>query len=137
VAAAVAVAGSLAFTATHVNLGTFATELRFRAGYHAALRTLLRDPRVAAARRCGPVSLPNHKLIPEVRWLTGAPEAGVVARSDATQARRIGRGVAIYALGTPAFRRYGFDPDPVTVAIPMPGFRRVAATRYFAAYVRC
>jgi hypothetical protein len=136
-AAAVAVLGAVAFTATHVNLGTFAAELRFRAGYHAALRTLLRDPRVAAARRCGPVSLPNHKLIPEVRWIAGAGEADVVARSDATQARRIRRGVAIYALGDPAFQRYGFDPDPVTVALPMPGFRRVATTRYFSAYVRC
>ena len=135
--AALAVVGAVAFTATHVNLGTFATELRFRSGYHAALRTLLRDPQVAAARRCGPVSLPNHKLIPEVRWLTGAGESGVVARSDATQARRIHRGVAIYALGDPAFQRYGFDPDPVTVALPMPGFRRVATTRYFSAYVRC
>jgi hypothetical protein len=136
-AATVAVLGAAAFTATHVNLGTFATELRFRSAYHANLRTLLRDPRVAAARRCGPVSLPNHKLIPEVRWLTGGGEADVVARSDATQARRIGSGVAIYALGDPAFLRYGFDPDPVTVALPMPGFRRVATTRYFAAYVRC
>jgi hypothetical protein len=135
--AAVAVVGAVAFTATHLNLGTFATELRFRAGYHAALRTLLRDPRVTAARRCGPVSLPNHKLIPEVRWLTGAGEADVVARSDPTQARRVGSGVAIYALGDPAFQRYGFDPDPVTVALPMPGFRRVATTRYFSAYVRC
>jgi hypothetical protein len=131
------VAGAVAFTATHVNLGTFATELRFRSGYHAALRTLLRDPRVAAARRCGPVSLPNHKLIPEVRWLTGGGEADVVARSDGTQAPRIRRGVAIYALGDPAFARYGFDPDPVTVAIPMAGFQRVATTRYFAAYARC
>jgi hypothetical protein len=135
--AAVAAAGAVAFTVTHVNLGTFTSELRFRAGYHAALRTLLNDPRVAAARRCGPVSLPNHKLIPEVRWLTGAGEAGVVARSDAAAAPRIGRGVAIYALGDPAFQRYGFDPDPVTVALPMPGFRRVATTRYFSAYVRC
>jgi hypothetical protein len=135
--AAVAVVAAVVFTATHVNLGTFATELRFRSGYHAALRTLLHDPQVAAARRCGPVSLPNHKLIPEVRWLAGAGESGVVARSDATQAQRIHRGVAIYALGDPAFQRYGFDPDPVTVALPMPGFRRVATTRYFSAYVRC
>jgi hypothetical protein len=136
-AASVAVLGAVAFTATHVNLGTFTAELRFRSGYHAALRTLMRDPRVAAARRCGPVSLPNHKLIPEVRWLTGGGEADIVARSDATQARRIRRGVAIYALGDPAFPRYGFDPDPVTVALPMAGFRRVATTRYFSAYVRC
>jgi hypothetical protein len=135
--AAVGVLGAVAFTATHVNLGTFATELRFRSDYHASLQTLLRDPRVAAARRCGPVSLPNHKLIAEVRWITGAGESGVVARSDATQAARIRRGVAIYALGDPAFARYGFDPDPVTVALPMSGFRRVATTRYFSAYVRC
>ena len=136
-AAAVAILGAAAFTVTHVNLRTFVDELRFRAAYHADLRTLVRNPAVVAARRCGPISLPNHKLIPEVRWITGGGVPDVVARSDARQARRIGRGVAIYAVGDPAFRRYGFDPDPVTNALPLPGYRRVAATRHFSAYVRC
>jgi hypothetical protein len=137
VVSAVAIAGAFAFTVTHVNLGTFARELRFRAAYHASLRTLVHSPAVVAARRCGPISLPNHKLIPEVRWLVRGGERDVVARSDPRQAARVQRGVAIYALGDPAFRRFGFDPDPVTNAIPLPGFRRVATARYFSAYVRC
>jgi hypothetical protein len=135
--AAVAVLAGAAFTVTHVNLQTFVDELRFRAGYHAALQALLRDPAVAAARRCGPISLPNHKLIPEVRWITAGGVDDVVARSDPRRREQIQRGVAIYAVGDPAFARYGFDPDDVVNALPLRGFRRVKTTRYFGAYTRC
>jgi hypothetical protein len=135
--AAVAVAYGLVFTITHVTPGNFVDELTFRRDSHRALVALLDDPAVSKARRCGPVSLPNHKLIPEVRWILDADRAAVIGRSDRSQRRRIRRGVAIYAFGPKAFERYGFSPDPVSVALPLPGFRRVAISRYYAAYVRC
>jgi hypothetical protein len=142
VAAVVAIAYGAAFTATRVNFGSFHTELRFRGDSHAALERLLRDPRVQAGRRCGPVSVPNHKLVPDVRWILDAGERDVIARSDATQARRITRGVAIYATSRQSLLRQGFTLDNATVedtrnSLPMPGFEFVAATGFYGAYVRC
>jgi hypothetical protein len=136
-AAGVLLAGGIAFTATHLTVGNFVRELRFRADSHAALRVLLQSPQVTAARRCGPVSFPNHKLIPEARWILDVGEPDVVARSDRSQRRRIRRGVAVYAVGPMAFRRYGYSPDPITVALPLPGFRVARVTAHYSAYVRC
>ena len=40
------------------------------------------------ARACGPISVPNHKLVADVRWLADAGADGVVARTDPTQTAR-------------------------------------------------
>ena len=48
---------------------------------------LLDDPKVRAGLRCGPLSVPNHKLIPEARWILKAGEHGVMARSDDAEAQ--------------------------------------------------
>jgi hypothetical protein len=136
--AAAAVLAGGAYMAVHVTSGAFVTELDFRRDSHAALVALLRDPAVRAARRCGPVSLPNHRLVPEVRWILAAGPGDVIARSDRTQRRRARRGgVAVYATSPTAFRRYGYRPDRVVVALPLPGFRRAVTTAHFGAYVRC
>ncbi|HEU4974006.1 MAG TPA: hypothetical protein VFT50_02870 [Baekduia sp.] len=126
------------FTVTHVTPSKFTDELQFRQDYHQSLSTLLHDPAVRAARRCGPVSLPNHKLIPEVRWILGAGAGDVVARSDRHERRRVRRGgVAIYARAGKAFLRYGYKPDGIRVALPLPGYRTAAQTAMFRADVRC
>jgi hypothetical protein len=132
----------VAFTATRVNLSTFTNELTFRGDSHASLRALLNDPKVRAGLRCGPVSTPNHKLIPDTRWLLDASARKVIARSDAKERSRIGRGVAIYAVNRQSLLRSGFtvgdDSTQDTFnSIPMPGFTRVAVTSYYSAYVRC
>lgn len=136
VAGAVVLYGA-AFTVTRVTPQGFVDELEFRSGSQASLVALLEDPRVLAARRCGPVSVPNHKLVPHVRWVLDAGERDVVARSDRRQRRRIRSGVAIYAAEREAFLRYGYSPDPVRVAIPLDGFQRVRTEEHFSAYVRC
>ena len=130
------------FTATRVNFGQFDTELRFRAESHAALERLLSDPRVLAGRRCGPVSVPNHKLVPDVRWILDAGVGAVIARSDPDQRARIDRGVAIYATNRQSLLRQGFTTDDESVrdtsnSLPLPGFAFVAATGFYGAYVRC
>jgi hypothetical protein len=136
--AGAAVLYGAAFTVTRVTPQGFVDELDFRAGSQASLVALLEDARVLAARRCGPVSVPNHKLVPQARWVLDAGERDVVARSDRRQRRRFRRGgVAIYAAEREAFLRYGHSPDPVRVAIPLPGYERVRTERYFSAYVRC
>jgi hypothetical protein len=126
------------FTVTHVTPSKFTDELAFRHGYHQSLVRLLHDPAVESARRCGPVSLPNHKLIPEVRWILRAGVGDVVARSDKAERRRARRGgIAIYARAGKAFLRYGYKPDGLRVALPTKGYRLAAQTTMFRAYARC
>ncbi|MGH3101653.1 MAG: hypothetical protein ACRDPU_11750, partial [Thermoleophilia bacterium] len=88
VAAGLVVAYGAVYTVTHVHLSTFDTELTLRGKSHASLEALLRDPRVQAGRDCGPVSVPNHTLIPDVRWILDAGVDDVDARSDDEQAGR-------------------------------------------------
>jgi hypothetical protein len=138
-AAALVVAYGVVFTLTHVTLSRFDSELVDRGNAHRAMARLLDDPDVRAGRRCGPVSTPNHKLIPEARWILDAGERGVVARSDRTQRHRIRRGVAIYVTDRTWLLRYALgDPsdDPLD-SVPMAGFRPAAHTGFYSAYVRC
>jgi hypothetical protein len=88
------------------------------------------------------VSTPNHKLIPDTRWLLDASARKVIARSDAHERSRIGRGVAIYAVNRLSLLRSGFTAGDESTedtfnSIPMAGFTRVAFTPYYSAYVRC
>jgi len=142
VGAVALIAYGVAFTATRVNLSTFTNELTFRGDSHDSLRQLLNNPKVRAGLRCGPLSTPNHKLIPDSRWLLDASADEVIARSDPHERSRIDRGVAIYAVNRLALLRSGFtDGDTSTEdtfnSIPMDGFTRVAFTPYYSAYVRC
>src|SRR4051794_40110025 len=70
------------FTAFRVNVSKLDAELRFRGDAHAALSRLLDQPAVKRAERCGAISVPTHKLIPDVRWLADKRAGRVVARSD-------------------------------------------------------
>ena len=137
---AVAVAlGAVAFTASRVSASRLTTELTFRGDAHAALAQVLRGPAVRRGLRCGPVSVPTHKLVPDVRWILDRGEGGVLARADPTTARRTRRGVALVVTGRSALTRQVFvdsTVDPV-VNLPPSGFHRVATSRYYAAYVRC
>jgi hypothetical protein len=125
-----------------VTFSSFTNVLVFRGDSHASLKALLNNPKVRAGMRCGPVSTPNHKLIPDSRWILKAPVSEVIARSDATQRARIRRGVAIYATNRLSLLRSGLTagvetPEDTANNLPMPGFTWVAATPYYGAYVRC
>jgi hypothetical protein len=140
-AAAIVVYGAI-FTATRVNFGVFDSELVFRGESHAALEALFRNPKVRAGMKCGPVSVPNHKLIPDTRWVLDAGVDDVIARSDPASKGRLDRGVAVYATSRQALLRQGFTPDESDVediqnSQPLPGYTWVAATSDYGAYVRC
>jgi hypothetical protein len=129
------------FTLTRVSLSSIDAQLRFRGDAHAALSKLLDDPAVRAAERCGPISTPTHKLIPDVRWLADKRAGRVVARADPSRAaqRRASRGVAIVVTGRNALANQVFvdsTVDPL-VNVPPKGFRRIATTDFYAAYERC
>jgi hypothetical protein len=139
VLAALIIVYGVVFTATRVNFSTFDTELQVRGDSHRALVRLLDEPRIRAGMRCGPLSVPTHKLIPDARWLLGASEQEVIARADPEQAPRAQRGVALYVTDRAALLRQALvekTDDPFD-NIPMTGFTFITATGYYGAYVRC
>ena len=79
---------------------TFDTELRFRGDSHAVARgAAARPARRRPGARCGPVSVPNHKLVPDVALDPRRGRATTcIARSDESPARAPAqRRGAIYA----------------------------------------
>ncbi|HEX2087544.1 MAG TPA: hypothetical protein VHF89_17805, partial [Solirubrobacteraceae bacterium] len=141
--AAVVVAAGATLTAIALDPERLRRELSFRADSHPALHDVLEHPEVRRAMRCGPVSVPNHKLIPDVRWILDSPDGSVVARSEAlrrpTVRRRIERGVAIYPNNRSAVLRQALveRSDDAFTQLPLPGYRRAAVSGYYSAYVRC
>jgi hypothetical protein len=84
--------------------------------------------------RCGPITYPNYRLVPDTRWLLDLPRGRVGARS----ARRHAHGVEVFVLGTKALKRYGFaDGASPTTNAPDPGYVPAVRNRTFAAYVSC
>jgi hypothetical protein len=137
-AAAALVVFGVVFTATRVNLDALQNELRFRGDAHDALVGVLRDPAVVSALRCGPVYVPNHKLIPDVRWILDRSSTGVLARSskDVGEPRT---GVTIVVHNRPAIFKQALvtDNDDPRDNLPPAGFTRVATSQYYGAYVHC
>jgi hypothetical protein len=109
-------------------------ELRFIEGTHSGLRAILDDPAVRRDMRCGPLTFPTYRLVPDARWMLDLPASRVGARS----ARRRERGVAIFLVGTKELERFGFaaGTSPTTNA-PDPGFAPIARNARYAAYAAC
>ena len=139
-AAAITVIG-LVYTASNPpSMERFNNELTFRAEQGRSLHRLLETGAVERGVRCGAVSVPTHKLIPDTRWVLDLPQARVIARSDPSAAsqRKARYGVAIFPVGRTNILRTGFavNTDAIT-QVPGPGFQRIATDKYFAAYLRC
>lgn len=123
-----------------VNVASIRTELVFRAQAHAALTASLEDPAVRAARRCGPIAVPNHKLIPDARWIADVPDGGVVARADPDRSAGRERGPVLLPSSRTAVLRQSLvfaDIDQPLDALPPDGARRLRTTAYYAVYGRC
>jgi hypothetical protein len=140
-AAAAAVVLGLAYTSVNPpSLTRFDSELTFRGDVSRSLRSILHKPAVQDSLSCGAVSVPTHKLIPDVRWILDVGESKVVARSDpsATSQRKARYGLALFPVGRRNVLRTGFAVNTETLTqVPAAGFRRIATDRYFAAYLRC
>jgi hypothetical protein len=133
-AAAAAVVGLIGLAILAPSLGRVAQELRFIRATHTGLVAVLDAPAVRAGMRCGPVTFPNYRLVPDARWHLDAPRRAVTARS----ARRPATGVAIFVTSRSGLRRYGFaDGASPSTNLPDAGFRPLVRGRPFAAYGRC
>jgi hypothetical protein len=132
---AVAVVAGLAFVVVRADaFGKLSTELRFIRSTHDGLTAVLRTPEVAAGRRCGAVTLPNYRLVPDARWILDAGQKQVGSRSAVARKH----GVALLLVGEKLLRRYGFadGASPKTNA-PPDGFVRGPRRGGFTAYVGC
>jgi hypothetical protein len=137
-ALAVVLAG-VVYTAMNFNPAYIDRELALRESVRRDLAGLISSPEVRAARVCGPISVPNHKLVPDVRWLAHAGAGDVLARTVQMPAR----GVAILVIGGtrflkhPAYGPFDQDEDSARSQLPPEGFQRAVVGRRFTAYVRC
>ncbi len=155
VAAGLVVVGGVAYTTTHLNLSRFDNELRFRGQAHHDLTAVLNDPKVAAGLKCGPLTGPNHKIVPDSRWIAGLDDGDVLARAwmyrvdaspgkysaadRAAVARAKAKGVAIVVTSRFAIFKHAWtdSSDDALIQVPPAGFQRVKTTRFYSAYVRC
>jgi hypothetical protein len=132
---ALAVVAGIAFVIVRADaFDKLATELRFIRSTHDGLTAVLKTPSVRAGRACGPVTLPNYRLVPDTRWILDATQKQVGSRS-AVQRKH---GVALLLVGEKLLRRYGFadGASPKTNA-PPPDFIRGDHRGGFTAYVGC
>jgi len=140
IASVLVVAYGVIFTATRVNLDHFFNELEFRGDSHRALVQILDSRQVGAGLACGPLSTPNHKLLPDSRWILDLPKDRVLARSDARATSRIDTGVGLYVTSRTAIFRQAYTQktDDPAIQIPDPRFTGpVATSAFYSAYVRC
>ena len=136
--------------ATTLSLSSLRTTLAEHEDFHKELAVALANPRVSGTlKRCPLLSLPNNKLIPDARWiLNSVGQHDIVARSEARAdadkgayalENRIRRGsVAVYPLGSAVFLEAIVDvgDDPLDQD-PLPGFKRIYTSRYYAVYANC
>ena len=138
--AVIAVVIGGAYTAAHFRVGGLVEQLRERTAIRAEMTTLLHAPAVAAARECGAITVPNHKLLPEIRWALGLPENGVRARSDRTlDASAPGLALVVRPPydKRPALYVYEVPADGTAIAAAPAGHTLLASSRRFEAWGRC
>jgi hypothetical protein len=128
------------YTAVRTSPAKATAELRERVRIREDLVAVLRDPAVTRARACGPLTVPTHKLLAEVRWILELPQGGVTARSDPAQPPQRS-GVAIIIdrriARRPALDVLEVGRDGTQTQVPPRGFVPVAGNRRFAAYASC
>ena len=84
--------------------------------------------------------MPNHKLIPEVRWALDLPVGAVRARSDRSLAPQRGGVALVIATAIeerPALNVYEVPTDGTGILAAPPSFHRLAGNRRFAAWGGC
>ena len=135
-AAGLLVAVGFTYTALNVNLTRFENELTFRGRAHDALEQVLRTDATRQALACGPLTLPNHKLVPDTRWILDLPFEAVQPRADPRVPRTAGP--EVHVTGRFALFRHAFSDaaDPPEIQVPADTHVRAAVSDYYASYVR-
>jgi hypothetical protein len=142
-AAGVVALGGVAFTATHLHPGYIDRELTTRRVLRQELAKLTTTPAFRTANRCGPVTVPNHKLIPDARWILHADADAVLARSDLPAFGQNTKGVQVFVQGPTMLTNSTYGPfvpgsrDDARIQVPGPGLRLIDRTPHFLVYASC
>jgi hypothetical protein len=142
-AATVVALGGVLFTATHFHPGYIDRELTTRRELRQELSRVVHTPAFALARRCGPVTVPNHKLVPDTRWLLHADADEVVARSGLHDFGRDTKGVHLFVAGPGMLENPTYGPfdhtveDDPLIQVPGPGAILIDRSPDFAVYATC
>jgi hypothetical protein len=130
-----ALAVGIAFLA--VKASSFARlrdELRFIDRTHEDLTALLAEPRVRAGLRCGALTFPTYRLVPDARWRLDADAQAVHTRAGG----RAPGAVAVYLAGDEKFERRFGRADGVSRATNRPpAGEPTLVQRPFVVYAVC
>jgi hypothetical protein len=143
IAAVVVALGGAAFTATHLHPGYIDHELKTRRELRQELAGLVRTPAFALANRCGPVTVPNHKLIPDTRWVLHDDADQVLARSSLPAFGQRTKGVQVFVTGPTMLTNPTYGPfvpgsrDDARIQVPGPGLRLIDRSPHFLVYAAC
>ena len=145
VAAVVLILAGGAWTVSRLHPRSVTDLLGFRHDVEDDLGATLRGEVVRRARRCGPVAVPTHKLLPVVRWELDVPPAGAVARNDPEAARLGAPGAVlltrtkrlVHDPGYGPFGQQGAGNSPVSAQAAPRGYRHRGHSRFFEIYTRC
>ena len=140
-AAVGALAVGVAFLAVKAgSFGALRSELRFIERTHDEVSGLVGEPRVVAGMRCGALTFPTYRLVPDARWQTqaGPDEVRTRAGPDAGSLRSPGA-VAVYIAGDEKFERRFGRADGVSRATNRrpPGDEPAVVRGPFAVYDVC
>jgi hypothetical protein len=109
-------------------------ELRFIERTHDELAGLLAEPRVRAGMRCGPITFPTYRLVPDARWQLHASARAVHTRAGGRPAGA----VAVYIAGDEKFERRFGRADGVSRATNRPPAGAPSVVHGpFTVYVTC
>ena len=109
---------------------------------------MLNDPKVKAGLRCGPLTGPNHKIVPDARWIADLGDGQVLTRAESyrndrdTQVPLPDKGVAIVVTSRFAIFKHAWTDatDDARIQVPPAGFsasrRRGSTPRMSAASAR-
>ena len=109
-------------------------ELRFIDRTHREMTGLLAEPRVRAGLRCGALTFPTYRLVPDARWLLDADARAVHTRAGG----RAKGAVAVYITGDEKFaRRFGRADGVSRATNRLPAAHPTVVHGPFAIYVVC
>ena len=90
------------------SFGALRSELRFIERTHDEVSALVAQPRVRDGLRCGALTFPTYRLVPDARWRLDAGADEVRTRAGLDGAVRSSGAVAVYIAGDEKFeRRFG------------------------------
>lgn len=130
-----ALAVGVAFLAVKASsFGRLYDELRFIDRTHDELAGLLAEPRVVAGMRCGALTFPTYRLVPDARWQLDAPAKAIHTRAGGRPAGA----VAVYITGDEKFeRRFGRADGVSRATNRLPSKTAIVVHGPFAAYDVC